>query len=300
MSAPRQILPGQIYMINRRCTQRQLLLRPDKKTTQVFVYALGEAAAKFGVELIAWYASGNHYHAVVYDPHGRLPLFLERFHKLCARALNARWKRWENFWASEQTCAVRLVDDAALLEKVVYTLANPVLDNLVDRVFEWPGASSLRYTSAAPRAIKVARPKIFFRGGGPMPDEVTLVATTPPRHRGDPAAWAELVHLGVRKKERIAREERLSKGTRVLGRRRILAGSPFDRPRSPARRRDRRPHVACGCAERYLRELGALRRFRAAHAEARRRFADGERYVVFPAGTYLMRVAFGAACAAPS
>ena len=96
---------------------------------------------------------------MVHDPSSKLPLFLERFHKLCARALNARWKRWENFWAAEATCAVRLIEDADVLDKVVSALANPVADHLVDRVFDWPGASSLRYTTAVPRTVTIARPK---------------------------------------------------------------------------------------------------------------------------------------------
>ncbi|MCC6355521.1 MAG: hypothetical protein IT577_16655, partial [Verrucomicrobiae bacterium] len=41
MTAPRQILPGQLYLVTRRCTQRQLLLRPDETTTQIFLYTLG-------------------------------------------------------------------------------------------------------------------------------------------------------------------------------------------------------------------------------------------------------------------
>jgi REP element-mobilizing transposase RayT len=300
VTAPRQILPGQLYLLTRRCTQRQYLLRPDETTTQIFLYTLGEAAARFGVELIAWHASSNHYHAVVYDPSGNLPLFLERFHKLCARALNARWKRWENFWAAEATCAVRLIEDADVLDKVVYALANPVTDHLVDRVFDWPGASSLRYTAAVPRTITVARPRIFFRETGPLPEKVTLVVAAPPAHRDDRGAWAARVHEAVRDKERAAREERLATGGRVAGRRRILAASAFDRPTTHEPRGNLRPHVACLNRERRIRELVALRRFRVAHAEARRQFAAGQRDVLFPAGTFQMRVLFGARCAAPS
>jgi REP element-mobilizing transposase RayT len=300
MTTPRQILPGQLYLVTRRCTQRQFLLRPDEMTTQIFLYALGDAAAHFGVELIAWHASSNHYHAVVHDPRGKLPLFLERFHKICARALNARWKRWENLWAAEHTCAVRLVEDADVLDKVVYALANPVLDHLVDRVFEWPGASSLRYTAAEPHSITIPRPKIFFREAGPMPETVTLVVAAPPAHRHHRGAWAERVHAAVLARERTAREQRLDTGRRVVGRRQILAASAFDTPTSYEPRRNLRPHIGCLSHERYVLELAALRRFRAAHADARRRFAAGERTVTFPPGTFLMRAVFGAHCAAPS
>ena len=300
MTAPRQILPGQFYLVTRRCTQRQFLLRPDETTTQIFLFTLGEAAARFGVELIAWHASSNHYHAVLYDPDGKLPLFLERFHKLCARALNARWKRWENFWAAEATCAVRLIEDADVLDKVTYALANPVADHLVDRVFDWPGANSLRYTAAVPRTVTVARPKIFFREAGPLPQSVTLVVDAPPAHRSDRGAWAERVDAAIRDKEHAAREARLATGARVAGRRRILAASAFDKPTTHEPRGNLRPHIACLNRERRIRELMALRRFRAAHAEARRWFADGQRDVLFPAGTFQMRVRFGAPCAAPS
>lgn len=300
MTLPRQILPGQIYLVTRRCTQRQFLLRPDETTTQIFLYTLGEAATRFGVELLAWHASSNHYHAVVYDPSGNLPFFLERFHKLCARALNARWKRWENVWAAEATCAVRLIEDADVLEKVVYTLANPVTDQLVERVFDWPGANSLRYTRAAPRTILVERPRIFFREGGPLPKTVQLQVAVPPAHRNDHRAWVERVHAAVREKERSTGEEHLATGARVVGRRRILAASAFDRPTTHEPRRNLRPHMACRNGERRVREILALRRFRAVHAEARRQFADGQRDVLFPAGTFQMRVMFGARCAAPS
>jgi REP element-mobilizing transposase RayT len=294
MSAPRQILPGRTYLVTRRCTQRQFLLRPDETTTGIFLYGLAEAAHRFGVEVIAWHAASNHYHAVVHDPRGELPAFLERFHKFCAKALNVRWKRWENLWASEPTCAVHLVEEQDVLDKVVYTLANPVKDHLVDRVFEWPGASSLRRMGR--RALTIRRPKLFFREAGPMPREVTLIARPPREWRGDAQSWVERVHAEVRAREDSARKERLDKGTRIVGRRSVLAASAFDRPTTHEPRRNRRPHVGCLNVERRIRELAALRVFRATYADARRRYAAGERRVVFPAGTFFLRVAFGVRC----
>ncbi len=43
----------------------------------------------------------------------------------------------------EQTCVVKLVDRAAVIDKLVYTAANPVRDHLVDRVVHWPGVNGL-------------------------------------------------------------------------------------------------------------------------------------------------------------
>src|ERR1700759_5869300 len=49
---PRQVLPGQFYMITRRCSQRQFLLRPDRETNNAFTYCLIEAALRCHVEVL--------------------------------------------------------------------------------------------------------------------------------------------------------------------------------------------------------------------------------------------------------
>jgi REP element-mobilizing transposase RayT len=58
---PRQVLPGQFYMITRRCAQRQLLLRPDRETNNAFTYCLIEAALRCQVEVLLTCAMSNHY-----------------------------------------------------------------------------------------------------------------------------------------------------------------------------------------------------------------------------------------------
>ena len=115
MSLPREVLPGQTYMITRRCTQRQLLMRPDKETNNAFVYCLAEAAARFGIEVLFTTAMSNHHHTGIHDPEGNYPAFIEHFHKLFAKCQNALRGRWENFWSSEQTGVVRLVGTADVL-----------------------------------------------------------------------------------------------------------------------------------------------------------------------------------------
>jgi len=113
--APRPVLPRQFYLITRRCTQRQLLLRPDPETNNAFIYCLVEAALRYGITVLLSCAMSNHHHTVIYDRDGRYPEFVEHFHKLLARSQNALRGRWENFWSSEQTCVVRLVDREAVL-----------------------------------------------------------------------------------------------------------------------------------------------------------------------------------------
>jgi len=46
MSMPRRIVPGRVYMVTRRCTQRQFLLRPNRETTNAFIYCRALAAGR--------------------------------------------------------------------------------------------------------------------------------------------------------------------------------------------------------------------------------------------------------------
>jgi hypothetical protein len=140
---PRQVLPRQFYLITRRCCQRQFLLRPDAATNNAFLYCLIDAALRCEIDVLLPCAMSSHYHAVIYDRAGRYPEFIEHFHKLLARSQNALRGRWENLWSAEQSCVVRLVDREAVIDKLVYTAANPVQDHLVDLVHHWRGVNGL-------------------------------------------------------------------------------------------------------------------------------------------------------------
>src|SRR5690348_8892155 len=117
MSLPRQVIPESFYMITRRCTQRQLLLRPDPVTNETFLYCLAEAAQRFAIEVILPSALSNHHHTTVFDRLGTIIEFTEHFHKMFAKAQNAHRGRWENFWSSEPPCIVRLVDRNDVIDK---------------------------------------------------------------------------------------------------------------------------------------------------------------------------------------
>jgi hypothetical protein len=296
VTLPRQVVPGRTYLISRRCTQRQYLLRPCARTAHIVLYCLAEAALRYGVTLHAWIVLSNHWHLLVRDDHGRLSEFLAHVHKLIAKAMNTELGRWENFWAAEQCNAVYLVDAAARFGKLVYLLANPVADHLVERVADWPGACSLaQHLCGRPQTVR--RPRGHFRADGPMPESVTLVAHRPDgfEHLSD-GEWSEKVRQAVRDEEEKARAARAVSGRRVLGRKQVLSAATTERPRSIEPRRSLRPHLACRDKHRRARALAALREFRAAYREARLRFEAGDHAVVFPYGT-CRYARLGARCA---
>jgi hypothetical protein len=80
------VLPRQFYLITRRCTQRQFLLRPDGPTNNAFLYCQIDAALRCDIDVLLPCAMSNHYHVVIYDRAGRYPEFIEHFHKLLLEA----------------------------------------------------------------------------------------------------------------------------------------------------------------------------------------------------------------------
>lgn len=296
MTAPREILPGRTYHLSRRTTQRQFLLRPDEDTTAIIAYCLAEAAARHQLELIAWCAMSNHYHAIVHDPFGRLPSFIEHLHKMLARSLNARWQRWENLWSAEQTCVTLLPTPEAVFDKVCYVLANPTTDHLVDRLSDWPGCTSLAHLDG--RRTTHKRPRAFFSRESTMPEQAELFVSQPPCSKAVESAdaWATRVRAAVEDAERGAREKRIREGRRIFGRKAVLNVSHLETPSTVAPRQSLRPAVACKDPSRRKEELKKLIDFRRRYDEARRRYVNGEHDVEFPAGTYQLR-AWGVRCA---
>jgi putative transposase len=282
MSRPRQVLPGQFYLVNRRCTQRMFLLRPDEITNNAFAYCLAEAAKRHQIDILLPMAEANHHHTVIFDRHGHMPLFLEHFHKMLARCLNARWGRWENLWSAEEVCVVRLLDRETVLDKLVYAATNPVKDNLVDQVVQWPGTNGYRLLITGD-VLCARRPPYFFRDDGAMPAEVELRLVIPPELGARDDVIAEL-RARVAAFEHAHRTDRLRTGRRVLGRRRVLAQSWRESPASVERRRTLRPRFAGGIAARVV-ALLAFREFLALYRDARDRWLAGL-HAEFPAGTY--------------
>jgi hypothetical protein len=89
------------------------------------------------------------------------------------RCQNTHLVRFENFWSSEATSVVYLVEPDDILNKMVYAYTNPSAANLVDTVEEWPGVTTFEATLSG-GSISASRPKHFFRDDSGMPDVVDL------------------------------------------------------------------------------------------------------------------------------
>jgi putative transposase len=286
MSLPRQVLPGTFYMLTRRCTQRQYLLRPDEVTNETFSYCLGEAAQRHGIDIVLPSALSNHHHTVLFDRTGTINEFTEQFHKMTAKAVNAHRGRWENLWSSEPPCLVRLTDRNDVLDKLVYAATNPVKDGLVERVHHWPGVNGMSALLNR-RAITARRPRHFFRADGKMPEQVVLELVIPPE-LGDPDEVRRELRERVAAAEAAFAKERQRTGRRVLGRRAILRQSWRDRPTSVEPRRGLRPRVAARSRWSRVAALQGCKEFLRDYRIARADWLAGGN-TPFPVGTYWLR-----------
>jgi len=289
VSAPRQVLPNTTYLVTRRCTQRQFLLRPGKLVNELFLYLLALAARRSGIRIHAFCVLSNHYHLVLTDPHARLPAFCQFLDGLAARALNALHGRWESFWAPDTYSAVALATPQDILDKTAYVLANPVAAGLVRFAREWPGLWS--GPDRVGTAILARRPKHFFNPDGQLPESEALELTAPP---GFASAGEFREALGAALAERETAD---GSGKRFLGAARVLAQLPTAQPRPGEPRRALNPRVAARDKWKRIEVLRRLANFLAAYRDAWTAWVRGDGGVLFPPGTYLMRVLHGAPCA---
>lgn len=295
MTAPRQVLPGVTYLLTRRCFGRMFLLRPSPLVNAVFEYVLAAKAAQYGILLHAYCVLSNHWHCVLTDPNGHLPEFQRDLGSTVARALNAALGRWESFWAPGSYSAVALQTAEDVLDKMAYTLANPVVAGLVRHGSEWPGLWS-GVSRIGGEAWEVRRPKHYFREGGPTPEKAPLRLTCPEGFGSVEELRRRLTEVLKEREDRAAREL-AEEGRSFMEVRKVLAQSPFAKPAPGEPRRGLKPRVASRDKWKRMEAIGRLKTFLTEYREAWRAFRAGAREVVFPEGTYGMRVWCGVACA---
>jgi REP element-mobilizing transposase RayT len=282
--------------VTRRCSEQRFFLRPSRETDEIFLYVLALAARRYHVLVHAFCVLSNHVHLVVTDREGRLPAFMQYLDSLVARAVNASLGRFEAFWATDGSfSAVEPLEPSDVLDKIAYVLANPVAAGLVERGTDWPGLWS------APERIGTAKliarkPKRFFDPKGHLPETVELELAVPPGFVSGDEFRTQLASA-LRGLEEQHRRKVASQGRRFLGAARVLAQDPFGRPARYEPRFGLKPRIAARDKWRRIEGLSRIKSFEQRYRDSRVSWCSGIRDVVFPAGTYLLRVMYGVQCA---
>jgi len=296
VTLPRPVCPLTANMVTRRCTQQQYLLRPDTETNNAVIYCLAVAAQRYDIDVMDFVQMSNHLHEGIFDRNGTGPAFYEHFHKLLAKCMNVLRGRWENFFSSQQTNVVQLVERESLIQELVYIATNPVVAGLVERVEDWPGASGYRALMSG-KPLRATRPKHFFAKRGRMPETVALKLTIP-RELGDREEILAEVRARVAMVEQEEARKRAATGQKVLGRYAVLRQSWRDSPTSKEPRRGLRPTIAARSLWARLEAIQCNRKFVAKYRFARELLLAGTP-IPFPHGTYWLARFAGVAVDAP-
>ncbi|MEX1366581.1 MAG: hypothetical protein AB1Z98_25880 [Nannocystaceae bacterium] len=278
-----------------------------------FAYTLSEFRDRIEAHEFLWMS--NHYHLVLTDRGGCLPDFMMRLNSLLARALNAL-RGHAGTVIEKGYNAVEVTTQDKAVDHCVYTLANPCSAHLVVRGRYWRSVSSCDLDYGVP--ITIRRPECGLWGGpcrhrsreasqksrrahyggrSKLPEAVELVLTRPP-------AMAQLSDEELRShiRERLNEREQQLVEERTKGRATVMGwrAATRVRPRSvPSRKEDRFgrvPRFSAGTQEAWAAAVGRRRDFLEHYYDALRRFVGGETRTKFPAGTWLMKSRFGAAC----
>ena len=288
-------------MIERRTERRVHLFRPDALMNQVFLYCLGYALEKTGMRLMATVLMSNHYHAVVHDPSGNIAVFTETFHGLLTKATQAM-RGWQgSVFDGSKTSYVELLTVNAIVDRTAYVLANPTAAGLVRYSRDWPGVRTRIGDIGAGGVTTVKRPPgAFFAEEGVMPESVAFrfeMLEAVLEGSELEAARARIAHA-VEAKEQEARVRIEAAGWSFKGVERVLKSSPYSRAKTFEQRHTLNPRYA-GNKEAREAAIERDREFVERYAIARERWLEGERDVVWPAGTDAMRRRHRVPCTPP-
>jgi len=263
----------------------QFRLRPDEVRTNLIVFWLGVALRHHpDVALHAVVVMSNHLHACLTDGSGELSSFMGHWLGNVARAVN-RLDGTSGPVFEQRYSAGEILDDEAMLERIIYAVTNPVAAGLVTRAADWGGlclwqggrvraeGTRLRHRewmTARARAETEVEREAFV-------DHATVEIT--PLDGAN--TTAELI-AGV--EARTAELQRDRGAARSLGMRKVLRQKVFDAPETP--KRSPRPLCHASTAELWLAFRDGWRRFVQTYRVASEAFCAGNLNAPFPEHTF--------------
>jgi REP element-mobilizing transposase RayT len=301
----RRQAPGQYYLITSRCHQARFFLRPDTNLNQAVLEWLTRAQHQFpDLRILAVCVLSNHLHLVVHDQKGQLAAWASYLLGNFARAVN-RLRGRSGACFERRYSAEPILDDEALVDRLVYTVTNPVKAGLCRRTDQWPGVVlfargsrreeiSVSWTDRdreRPERARARRRGEASPGNDSFRVEASLAIDPFLTARGGSGDGRLIVAIEAREAELAA--DRRKAGLRPLGASRILSQSWHAAPRHPKRA----PRPLCHAANPALRAgfREAFRTFVDSFREASARLREGVSVAFpdwsFPPGRPLVRPA---------
>jgi putative transposase len=290
--------------LTRRTNFRKAMLAPwHPLVEQIWLYTLAWAQHRTDVAIHQSTLVLNHHHTEVTASKANLPDFKRILHGEVSKALNTllaseRYDQPRQLWDDRRTHAMRLIDAEAQAAHMVYSHVNCVAAGLVRTPSDMP-CWTFDFGLWKTGVIWIKRPDVYF-------DPLTHPEYLPLRFTPSPLLYRAfngdldglVHHMRKLSDDAVSRLREARKGRPVIGARRLQRIHPWNEPRTlresggevvptfkiGARCMTARTMQINACIETKL--------FRSEHRDASVRRRGGED-VLFPNGTYWMRVQHG-------
>jgi REP-associated tyrosine transposase len=229
MSHARRVVKGQTLVVVHRCSEQRYFLLPRRLVNRLVAFLLAHYATKHGILLHGFVFMSNHFHLVLTDTRGRLPLFMGEFDAMASRVLNHLLGRRGHFWEAGSYASWPLKTQVDVLHQLAYVAANPVEAFQVKDPSRWRGLVSLPADVGTSRAVAPPPMGLFGRGheGSSLPDTATLTLSVPP-YFSDPARFRALYRRALAHVLHALHQ----RAGRYAGRDAVLRLDPFSAPES--------------------------------------------------------------------
>ncbi|MEQ8454892.1 MAG: hypothetical protein RID81_32920 [Sandaracinaceae bacterium] len=288
--------------VSRRTVQRFFLLRPDAngEMQNAMWYCAGLAAEEHGIELHAMTGMATHPHYSMSDPHSLAPDFYADFHRNLAAATKGLRDWDEEVFNKSSTAGLEICTPEAFVEDLAYIIANPVAAGVVKRPEDYPGVIVLP-KQLGRRRIIARRPNLPYFRSARWPAKVEITLTLPQwvvDHYGSEEAVRREVKVELEGLLSEIHRERAAEGKGYLGAKRAVRISHEVRSTRVEERGRINPLFKVGRGQVALAraKLREIRGWYACYDDCRERWTSGDRNVVWPAGTWWMRVFHRAPC----
>ncbi len=284
--------PGAQWFVSVRCARAQYRLRPEKARTQAITFCLGAAMERFPeIKVHAAIAMSNHLHFVLTDGDGQLADFMCYLLGPLAKAVNHLDNVRGQFFERRYS-ATEIVDEEALVDRIAYTVTNPVAANLVRTVEGWGGLCLWQGGVMAIEGFRFRREAYNHavrdakqRGTDKLVDRKAFTSRV--QVRIDPIEIpgrdiGSQIKLTVDQRLEVLAKERGN--SRVLGMRKVLAQSVFSAPERP--KRSPIPLCHASTADGFFSSRDGWRRCTRAYQMASELFRSGALSVRFPQHTF--------------
>jgi REP element-mobilizing transposase RayT len=285
---------GQTYLVTTRSHQARFFLRPDRVLNKAVLEWLARAQQRYPrLRILAVCVMSNHLHLVVRDDDADLANWASYFFGHLARAVNQIRGRTGSCFERRYS-AEPILDDEALIDRLVYVVTNPVQAGLCTSADRWPGILlvadqgqplDLEVTWIDRDRDRAQRTQAKRRGqkspAGPVRKARLVVDPAVVAEAG--IGGAELRAAITAREQELARDRRRTR-SRLPTRKQLVTQDWHAAPRAPKRG----PRPLCHASDPEVRQtyLADFLAFVAAFRDACERVLQGEVGVTFPDWCY--------------